>query len=78
MASLPLFIKTNDGEIVKALWSAGMILFGIVFTIGAIQNMQYFYFKGEDLTIKSLFGTVVTLNAKQVHVYIETLPVVQT
>ena len=70
----PLFIWTNDALFVKILWSASMTLLGIVFTTGAIQYMQYYCFEGNNIVVKSLFGTIVKLNIEKAQIHIETLP----
>ena len=70
----PLIIKTNDDMIVKASWSLIMLIMGVIFMIASIQYMQYCYIDGNYIIVKSAFGTIIKLDALNVHISIETLP----
>ena len=73
-ASAPLFLKTNDKLSIKIIWSTMMIFFGVIMMIGAIHNMQYYYFEDNSIIVRSLFGIIVKLELNKVKAYIETLP----
>lgn len=77
-AAAPLFIKTNDEPLIKIIVSTSMTIFGIIMFIGAMYDMQYYYFKDDNIIVKSLFGIVVKLDVNKVNVYIEMLPTYQS
>lgn len=70
----PAFIGEKEDVLFKVIWSASMFVIGVFCAIGAIHNMQYFYFESDYIIIKSLFGEIVKLNIKTVQAYIERLP----
>lgn len=70
----PFIIKTNDEMIAKAAWSFIMLLMGVIFMIASIQHMQYCYIDGNYIVLRSAFGTIMKLEALNVHISIETLP----
>ena len=74
LAIAPIFIKTNEGIVIKIIWSVLMFLLGMICMIGAIQYMQYYCFENGKIVVKSLFGKIVELNINAVQVSIETLP----
>lgn len=73
-AAGPFFFQTNEGALFKIIWCSSMSLFGVILLLGAIQYMQYYYFEGDDIVVRSLFGIVVKLNIHRVNTYIECLP----
>lgn len=70
----PLIIKTDDGIIVKIFWGLFMAIMSVISMIGAVYQMQYFYIYDNYIVLKSAFGTIMKLDALNIHISIESLP----
>ena len=70
----PLIIKTDDGIIVKIFWGLFMAIMSVISMIGAVYQMQYFYIDDNYIVLKSAFGTIMKLDALNIHISIESLP----
>ena len=73
LSLLPLLFKTDE-QFAQIVWSVLMLALGVAFSVAAIRSMQYYYFEDNYLIVRSLFGTIVKLDVKEVWVCIETLP----
>lgn len=70
----PWVVETGEGVAIRVVWSVAMLIFGVISFIGAIQNMQYFYFEDDCLIVRSVFGEIKRLRIGDSVAYVETLP----
>lgn len=70
----PLFIRTNDSNIFRMIFSISMFLFCTVACTTGIHYMQFFYFEDGYLIVKSAFGVINKLDINKSVAYIEVLP----
>jgi len=70
----PLVIKTNEGIVIKILFSSIMVFFSLMMTFGGILYLQYFYVENNILYVKSIFGIITQLDLNNAKAYIEVLP----
>ena len=70
----PLIIGTDDSIIVKIFGSLFMAIMCVISTICAVHQMQYFYIDDNHIVVKSAFGTIMKLDALNIHISIESLP----
>ena len=74
LSIVPWILETDEGFAIRAAWSITMLILGAILIIGAIQYMQYFYFEGDYLIVRSAFGIIVKLRNEDSIAYVETLP----
>lgn len=70
----PMFIKTNDEFYIKIIWSLSMGAFSASSFISALIFMQYYVFKEGRIIIKSIFGTIISLEISNCYLMIQSLP----
>lgn len=70
----PMFIKTNDELYIKIIWSLSMVTFSVFSFINALILMQYYVFEEGKIIIKSIFGTIISLEISNCFLMIQSLP----
>lgn len=70
----PIFIKTDDELYIKLIWSIFMFIFSLVIFINALILMQYYVIEDGRITVKTIFGTIISLNMSKCSLMIQNLP----
>ena len=70
----PWIIETNDSVLTKVLCSIFFFFLLTICIIYTIDHLQYYYFEGNNIIVKSALGTIMSLDASNVYVRFENLP----
>lgn len=70
----PIFIKTDDELYIKLIWSIFMFIFSLVIFINGLILMQYYVIEDGKITVKTIFGTIISLNMSECSLMIQNLP----
>ncbi len=71
---VPIFFKTNLELYILLIWSLSIVACSISFFISALISMQYYEIKDGRITIKSIFGTINSLELSNCFLTIQKLP----
>ena len=70
----PMLIKTNDEFFIKLIWSLSMVAFSVFSFISALILMQYYVIEEGRIIVKSIFGTIISLELSNCFLMIQNLP----
>lgn len=70
----PIFIKTDDKLYIKISWSSLMFCLSVFLFINALILMQYYVIEDGKIIVKSIFGTIISLEISNCFLMIQNLP----
>lgn len=71
---VPWIVETDESVLIKVLCCVFFLFLLILCIIYTFDHLQYYYFEGNNIIVKSALGTIMSLDASNVYVRFENLP----